>query len=183
MCVVAVDCCCSVCGNQQCEFGEVCLDTSCSTGCRVDCPFSHLSCPVGAAGDGSSKECSGNGGICHFSSGVCECFATFDGDSCSECASGFSKSAGKCVAPAGAAVSCSDGIRNGSEEGVDCGGIHCPNACNSSQQSSSTSASMNNAQVVVVVVIVALVVGGVYLAGFSSACRRTTRSFSSREGR
>jgi hypothetical protein len=38
-------------------------------------------------------------------------------------------SAGRCIFLPGALSSCSDGVKNGNEEGVDCGGPHCASTC------------------------------------------------------
>jgi hypothetical protein len=76
--------------------------------------------------------CSGHG-TCLGLSGYCSCFSGYLGGTCSTCApeyvlvsQGMSKS---CVFLPGAVVTCGDGVRNGNEEGVDCGGS-CATACN-----------------------------------------------------
>ncbi len=61
--------------------------------------------------------------------GYCQCFTGYGGRACEACASGFvGLGAGnlrRCVFLPGALTSCSDGVRNGNEAGVDCGGPNC----------------------------------------------------------
>lgn len=129
----------SVCGNSLCEFGESCPDgdKSCeSTACAVDCPLPRLQCPSGSNSSGILAPCSGNG-ACRTSTGTCECFRGYSGASCARCAPNFLKTRNLCVFLPGALSSCSDGVQNGNEDGVDCGGI-CPTSCIANDASVST---------------------------------------------
>jgi hypothetical protein len=132
---------CAVCGNLRCEFGEQCQDTNCGTGtqCAVDCPSFVPPCPVSAG-----MACGGNG-VCAVGRGVCQCFTGYTGAGCDTCSQSFTAApavAGPgsngtgvevaltvCVRQLGTIFSCVDGVRNGLEEGVDCGGPHCTVAC------------------------------------------------------
>ncbi len=83
--------------------------------------------------------CSGHG-TCLGLAGYCSCFTGYVGAACASCASeyvlisqGLSRS---CVFLPGAKVTCSDGVRNGNEDGVDCGGS-CITACDVSTKSAS----------------------------------------------
>jgi hypothetical protein len=63
---------------------------------------------VGFFGQDCTEEClCQNGGLCHFVTGVCVCTAEWSGAYCN-------------------ISSCSDGLRNNNETGVDCGGSICP---------------------------------------------------------
>lgn len=123
------------CGNQQCEAGEACTTANCTGGtqCLADCPVNMAAerCALASTPSGP-KMCSGHG-TCLGLSGYCSCFSGYLGGTCSTCApeyvlvsQGMSKS---CVFLPGAVVTCGDGVRNGNEEGVDCGGS-CVTACN-----------------------------------------------------
>ena len=70
------------------------------------------------------QPCSGHGD-CLGASGTCRCFAGYQGDDCGTCADRYVRVGGLCVFLPGAMVTCSDGVRNGNEEGVDCGGPNC----------------------------------------------------------
>jgi hypothetical protein len=81
---------------------------------------------------GSVMACAGNGN-CLKSSGTCDCFRGYSGANCTACTRDYLRTSTprgtRCVFLAPAALSsCSDGVRSGNEEGVDCGGA-CPNAC------------------------------------------------------
>lgn len=115
-----------VCGNQQCEYQEDCTTAECSGGtqCATDCPAWVPQCPTGEGG----VLCSWHG-FCSLATGACECYEGYIGDACGECApaylEGTGSAEGSCVFPPGSATSCSDGMKNGGELGVDCGGP-CP---------------------------------------------------------
>jgi hypothetical protein len=136
----------TVCGNSRCENGEQCVDAACASGtqCKSDCPLVFASCPVGIVGvmDGSGAavvnstasavasptECSA-AGVCAIASGVCLCRDGYTGVACSGCAHGYLLISAKCVFMPGSMTSCTDGVRNGNEEGVDCGGYNCAQKC------------------------------------------------------
>lgn len=113
------------CGNTLCEAGERPNPQAGIDGCATDCPFPVLACPAGSDG----KECSGLGACIN---GECDCFERmgYTGVACEQCADGFARVNGTCVR-AVLSFSCVDGIQNGDEEGVDCGGS-CPDACGAS---------------------------------------------------
>jgi hypothetical protein len=73
--------------------------------------------------------CSGRGD-CLGASGYCDCYVGYSGSACQLCARNFTRVKGACVFLPGAMVSCSDGVRNGNEVGMDCGGPNCV-ACTS----------------------------------------------------
>ena len=126
-CVVCVHC--TVCGNRQCELGEACAtQLSDSPGCcPADCPTVVYSCTVDAA---TGAVCSGHGS-CLTGLGVCDCYKGYTGDGCNACDGGYLTrvdSTGhvtSCVFLPGAVSSCSNGVLDGAEAGVDCGGV-CP---------------------------------------------------------
>jgi hypothetical protein len=175
-----------VCGNQQCEYGEQCLDVDCDGGtqCKSDCPFALKQCPKGSRpGALVPTQCSGRG-TCNPGSGTCQCYVGYTGLACSACGLEFVSVEAACVLMPGALVrlwmgvggaggeggggkgsgwcgreqsqgqrshafpvhhfcsllgagpfavglqvSCTDGVRNGNEGGVDCGGPNCPQTC------------------------------------------------------
>ena len=129
----------AVCGNNRCEIGETCNDFACTGGCRVDCPIASLWCPSGYNADGAVVSCSGHGS-CTASTGTCACSIGYTGSSCNTCAAQYMRvSTHKaCVFMPGAFTSCTDNIRNGNEEGVDCGGPNCP-ACKAKSSTMFTS--------------------------------------------
>ena len=92
----------TACGNQQCEFGEQCVNATCTGGsqCQADCPLPLQSCP---------DQCSHHG-VCVASSGVCSCFSGYVGTSCASCDEGYLPINALCVFMPGALVSCSDGV-------------------------------------------------------------------------
>eukprot|EP00192_Tetraselmis_astigmatica_P007065 CAMPEP_0117649142 /NCGR_PEP_ID=MMETSP0804-20121206/806_1 /TAXON_ID=1074897 /ORGANISM="Tetraselmis astigmatica, Strain CCMP880" /LENGTH=719 /DNA_ID=CAMNT_0005454843 /DNA_START=32 /DNA_END=2191 /DNA_ORIENTATION=- len=74
-----------VCGNSICEVGEQTRAIGQGT-CEADCPFPQM------------LECQcGSHGVCRPTSGVCECFAGYQGDWCQQCATNFTSVAGACV--------------------------------------------------------------------------------------
>jgi hypothetical protein len=74
--------------------------------------------------------CGGHGYCLGAVSTYCECYTGYSGSACAQCAGGYLFRGGWCVFPPGALStgSCSDGVRNGDEDGVDCGG-ECAAAC------------------------------------------------------
>jgi hypothetical protein len=72
--------------------------------------------------------CGGHGRCLGIATGYCECNVGYIGAACSQCAAGFLARSATCLLLPGALASCSDGVRNGREEGVDCGG-DCAVAC------------------------------------------------------
>ncbi len=128
MLIVSLACayCCADCGNGVCEFGEECRSPNCSTGCASDCPAFVSACPFGLNRYGTASSCSSNG-ACQQGTGRCACYAGYTGDVCSVCTSGYLQltRGGACIYLPGALSSCEDGVRNGNEEGVDCGGPNC----------------------------------------------------------
>ena len=74
------------------------------------------------------QACSGHGD-CLGQSGYCGCYSGYTGASCGRCASGYLPLRSYCVFLPGALAACSDGVRNGEEEGVDCGGPTCVQKC------------------------------------------------------
>ena len=116
----------AACGNSQCEFGEQCTDVACATGhqCARDCPPAASSCPVA-----NDLLCSGNG-ACLGATGVCVCFAGHVGDACEHCGptsvrGGNLHTCSLLPGEALAVATCTDGILNGFEDLVDCGGSAC----------------------------------------------------------
>lgn len=109
----------AVCGNGVCEFGEVCTagSTDC---CRADCPLASLPCPDDCSGRGVCQSLTADPSA---TVGTCQCFASlgFAGESCASCAPGFTAVGENCVSDS--APTCFDGVQNGEETGVDCGGI------------------------------------------------------------
>lgn len=107
----------SDCGNGVCELGE--------SECVRDCPA-----PVGSCPTARSLVCGGHGHCLGAVSTYCECYTGYSGSACEQCAGGYLFRGGWCVFPPGALStgSCSDGVRNGHEDGVDCGG-ECAAAC------------------------------------------------------
>jgi hypothetical protein len=118
--------CLADCGNGVCERGEECTAASCSGGCISDCAVFVTSCPFGLNRYGSASVCSSNG-VCQQGTGRCACFAGYTGEVCSACTSEYIQvtRGGACIYLPGALSSCEDGVRNGNEVDVDCGGENC----------------------------------------------------------
>lgn len=116
----------AACGNGRCEYSEQCKDPWCSTGCPVDCPSYSHGCPVGRNSDGLNATCS-SFGTCQSLSTLCSCYTGYSGVACEVCAPKYHRvsSTGRCVYLTGNTVTCDDGVKNGNEEGVDCGGPNC----------------------------------------------------------
>ena len=119
----------TACGNSRCEYGEECANEACSNGCAVDCPaFSDASCPGGYDGSNVFVRCSGHGS-CAFGASSCSCFRGYSDNNCGSCGLGYVRvtqsGTTSCVFLPGALTTCDDGVRNGNEVGVDCGGPNC----------------------------------------------------------
>jgi hypothetical protein len=100
--------------------------------------------------------------MCLGASGTCSCFDGYTSAACQDCAPSHLRVGGSaCVFLPGALVSCTDQVRNGDEEGVDCGGTHCPAPC---QHPVSIVRQVQARLVVIVVVNVVTVVGAVLVA-------------------
>lgn len=90
----------------------------------MDCPFHPLSCPLSNT---TALACGGLG-TCDVLSGTCVCQTGYSGLSCGSCAPNYMRvttSIGTtpCVLIPGSAGTCSDGVREIDEVGVDCGGV------------------------------------------------------------
>jgi hypothetical protein len=169
---------CIVCGNALCEVGERCTDTLCSTGCLSDCPFAVVTCP-----SNGGKACSGNGS-CIMSSGVCDCRVGFVGDDCTECAAGYWAVSGSPYCVAIPPPSCTDGIMNGNETGVDCGEV-CRRDCGANAELAGTGAGSDKlpwvaATIALAVLVVLALVAVVLVLRFRS---RTPKVEIERTGR
>ena len=105
---------CTECGNLLCESGEQCVDSTCvgAGQCRVDCPLPVRSCVSSADNSGVARVCGGCG-TCLGSTGTCECYSGYVGETCYGCSKGYVRVSGACVFMPGALVSCTDGVRNG----------------------------------------------------------------------
>lgn len=115
---------CAVCNNSRCEYGEQCTNVGCVGGCPADCPPFAGPCP---ATPGTQTLCGGPGvGVCVPATGQCQCAAGRAGLGCSTCAANFTRVGSVCVFLPGSTMTCSNGKKDGSEEGVDCGGPVCP---------------------------------------------------------
>jgi hypothetical protein len=75
--------------------------------------------------------CGGHGHCLGIVSTYCECNTGYSGAGCGSCSRGYIRLGGRCVLLPGALALCSDGVRNGNEEGVDCGGT-CASECTAS---------------------------------------------------
>ena len=149
------------CGNGRCEFGEECRDLGCTNGCASDCPAYYSSrCPGGYDTNNAFVKCSGHG-ACSLYADACTCYQGYSGNNCGSCAVGYmrTRANGPCVFLAGALSSCKDGVKNGNELGVDCGGPNCP-ACRNPVTSS------NLAIIVIGGLCAAVAVGVLAVVGF-----------------
>ena len=131
--VVLLCCCVTECGNGRCELGEGCTDESCTSGCALDCP-AHVSssCPITVAvinGSSTNLTCSRHGS-CSSATKQCVCYEGYTGRACEACWPSYIRitPSGPCYFAPGTLSSCTDGVRNGNEVGVDCGGPNC-DAC------------------------------------------------------
>jgi hypothetical protein len=91
----------------------------------LDCPFPPLACPTGKdVGSGSGATCSGHG-LCATGAGICACFPGYVGDACGECDVRHVALGQHCVWLPASNATCTDGVVNGNEQGIDCGGFNC----------------------------------------------------------
>jgi Laminin EGF domain len=104
------------------------VDVSCSTGCQADCPLPVVACPFGTNRVGLQASCSGSGS-CLSATGSCSCFKGYAGNDCGQCAPYYLRIGTSCVFMPGAFASCANGVKDGNEEGVDCGGPNCEKPC------------------------------------------------------
>ena len=162
----------TVCGNQRCELTEACSQmdasvvqangASSSTCCLTDCPVVVQSCPADGV---SGIVCSGHGS-CLTGAGVCHCFDGYGGDACGVCTSQYTAVTDttgrvvRCVLLAGSYSTCFNGVRDGLEQGVDCGGV-CPACAGTASLSQSAGTTVSSPTVALAVsVTVAVAVGG-----------------------
>ncbi len=68
------------------------------------------------------QPCAGHGGCVGSTSGYCQCATGYMGDACTQCEPQFLRKGTQCLFMPGALATCSDGVKSGMEEGVDCGG-------------------------------------------------------------
>jgi hypothetical protein len=107
-----------VCGDGVCVTGEQCLDAECSNpgGCRRDCPHPLITCQASLPG---GRLCSGHG-VCIHTTGSCECFGGYTGESCQNCLPGYRRllnvTHGECIKLP--SPGCTDGYKNFLEVGV-----------------------------------------------------------------
>ena len=171
---------CAVCGNQRCELGEACSEqdtsmaavvhafdggavtTNATTSsnssmcCLADCPVVVRSCPVDTR---SGLACSGHGS-CLTGVGVCRCFDGYGGDVCSTCSGQYETVADtnggvvRCVLLAGMYSTCFNGVCDGLEQGVDCGGV-CP-GCGATPSGADTAAGGQTVLIAATTVVGAL---------------------------
>ena len=77
-----------ICGNGVCEIGERSTVGAIEGSCPQDCGLPAIACLGGC----------GVGGNCLPSTGVCMCYVGYQGTNCNDCAPGFIKTGGVCVA-------------------------------------------------------------------------------------
>eukprot|EP01029_Cantina_marsupialis_P032081 TRINITY_DN94_c1_g1_i1.p1 TRINITY_DN94_c1_g1~~TRINITY_DN94_c1_g1_i1.p1 ORF type:complete len:1622 (+),score=551.24 TRINITY_DN94_c1_g1_i1:481-4866(+) len=113
-----------ICGNGICELSERCNGEGAC--CPSDCPVEELDCPQ-YEGESPCGAIEGHG-YCVAGVGKCGCFTNkgFGGESCNECLAGwwptYDNERLTCVRLPLPSVF--DGITNGYETGVDCGGLN-----------------------------------------------------------
>jgi hypothetical protein len=117
----------------------------------------------------------GDHGLCLGALGNCECYDGYTGPNCHECAPSHVRVGRACVFLPGALVLCTDGLRNGDEKGVDCGGSHCPPCEELSTLLGTASSPVLAIIVVIVVLVVVTLVAGVLLCRRLSWCHRCRR--------
>ena len=144
--------------------------------CLVDCPIVVRSCPVGAV---SGVECSGHGS-CLTGTGVCVCFEGYRGDACESCDAHYSRrvdSGGwvvSCTLLPGGLSTCSNGVRDGSELGVDCGGV-CPPCNGTVVHNASSTTALFSGDVSTLCVLGGLPVAAVIVVVAMAAYRKRVR--------
>ena len=177
--------CRTACGNSYCEYGEeptVCAaDGSCSANpdaCPSDCPLSRSQCPGASTNTTSAIVACGGHGRCLTASGSCSCFSGYVGDACDACAAGYLPlGTDTCVFPPGALSNCSDGVQNGNELGVDCGGRCVARLCPPSSAGAGGATGGNGwtPEVSVAVIATAAAVTSTCCCCFIVACCRRRR--------
>lgn len=181
---------CAVCGNARCELGESCFGSDCAFSCTPDCPIvmNQGSCPLGTAvlqpyspsssvtiqphaSTPSEVPCSGVG-MCVQPTGRCSCFAGYTGPACDACAYTYTRLStdGPCVLLPGSLASCANGVRDGNELGIDCGGPNC-HICPDSLVEQSKVLSIQLVLVISLVVAVFVSVCSFYLWHRIRLCR------------
>ena len=133
--------------------------------CSADCPVVVRSCPADAQ---SGKTCSGHGS-CLTGVGECRCFEGYGGDACGTCSGQYATvldsgggGAVRCVLLAGMYSTCFNGVVDGLEQGVDCGGV-CP-SCGGTSSGADTAAGSRVVLITTTTVVGALIVGIVVAA-------------------
>ena len=164
----------SACGNLQCELGEACPEsglpevallasagiddntTATPTCCPQDCPTVVRACPVGPL---SGLPCDGHGS-CLSGAGVCACYHGYAGDACDSCCAQCTSNrddAGQllsCTFLPGILSTCTNGVRDGHELGVDCGGVcRMCNTSSSADAVTSTAPTVDKGQLSAVSII------------------------------
>lgn len=71
----------NICGNGDCEYGEVCNGMNSDTCCPEDCTYALIDCPIAIDND----EMCGGHGICDYEIGECICWQGFSGPDCMTC--------------------------------------------------------------------------------------------------
>ena len=120
--------------------------------CLADCPIVIASCAADAV---TGVVCSGHG-WCHSGTGECTCFTGYIGDSCNSCANQYiARGVTGALSGEGQVGSeslfqvctflpelqqtvtsqCTNGVRDGLEGGIDCGGV-CSTSCNGTSTTS-----------------------------------------------
>ena len=100
--------------------------------------------------------------------GVCHCFEGYVGDGCNACGAGFTASNDRsgrlslCVFLAGVLSTCNNGVRDGLELGIDCGGVCL--ACNGTATNNLPGAGTSRQGMFLVAVVSTSVVGALVIA-------------------
>lgn len=90
-------------------------------------------------------------GACKQGTGQCACYSGYTGTACNECEPRYIQLVhrGPCIYMPGALATCTDGVKDGNELGVDCGGPNCK-PCGAAHNSLVVSISVTVSCVVVV---------------------------------